>query len=63
MANMSDFYWNKLLSLYQELSDVYFDVPDNETTQEERETLNSACESIMDVLIAHSNPEREDLLP
>ena len=60
---MSDDNFQTLLDLYNQLSDFYFEVPEDETTQEERETLNDACESIMSVLQNHTNPERDRLLP
>lgn len=61
---MSDENWQKLLKLYYELSDFYFDnMPEDETTQDERESLNDACETLLSVLRSHSNSERKDLLP
>lgn len=64
MPKMSDFNFEALVDLYNALSDFYFEVPEEETSQEERDTLNSACEAIMDVLSAHADtPERANLLP
>lgn len=60
---MSDRNFEELLRIYDALSDFYFDVEDEETTQEEREKLNDACEAIMDVLIAHADNERKAMLP
>lgn len=61
---MSDSSFEALLGIYEALSDFYFDVPEEETSQEEREALNDACESIMSVLSAHADtPERRNLLP
>lgn len=60
---MSDDNFDTLLRLYYGLSDFYFDVPDEETSQEEREALNAACEGIMGVLSAHADtPERASQL-
>ena len=60
---MSNENFELLLQLYNELSDFYFDIPESETTQTERDTLNDACESIMSVLEAHATRERKNLLP
>ena len=61
---MSNENFELLLKLYYDLSDFYFDVPESETTQTERDTLNDACESIMSVLKAHATSfERKALLP
>lgn len=64
MPIMSDSNFEALVDLYNALSDFYFEVPEEETSQEERDTLNNACECIMDVLAAHAtSPDREKLLP
>ena len=61
---MPDSTFEQLAKLYYELSDIYFDVSEEETSQEERDKLYDACESIMSVLEAHANtPDREKLLP
>lgn len=52
---MSDDNFDTLLRLYYDLSDFYFDVSEEETSQEEREALNRACEMVMDVLNAHAD--------
>ena len=61
---MSNENFELLLKLYYELSDFYFDVDESETTQDERDELNNACESIMNVIEAHAtSSERQNMLP
>lgn len=61
---MPDSTFEQLAKLYYELSDIYFDVSEEETSQEERDALYDACEGIMSVLSAHADtPDREKLLP
>ena len=58
MVKMSDSSFDELKNIYYQLSDFYFEVPEEETSQEQREKLNDACEIIMDVLREHSDADR-----